>query len=699
MDNITFQYPLWFISLCILAALGYAGLLYFRSKSDADKPRWYSPLLGFIRFLSITIIGIFLLGPLLKSLKIESKRPSLVFLMDNSKSLESWMAKERPDFYSELQGITEPLEDTYEINVYSFGESIRPSSFDSINHSELVSNFEDPVRYISDLYENENLGALIISSDGIYNEGKNPLYSSSSLKVPVYALAVGDTSRRTDLSLKRILYNSVGYLNDQMNIQVDVQAINSSGLSSRLIIEKEGTEGFEVVHSIPFSIEGSQYFKTFPLILDLSDPGVMRFRARVRGVTNEINRSNNTRDIYIDVLDARQKIGILADAPHPDLTSLKQIIESNQNYEAQVFFKEPTAQELAEMDMVILHQIPSFNFNSTRLFNILNERSIPKLFIVGSRTNIGVFNNVQNVLSIKGNGSVNQAQAVLTENFNYFTLSNEFGTLISNYPPLETPFGEYSTSPEAQVLLSQRIGGIDTDYPLLVFSQREGLNSAYMLGTGIWRWKLFDHLENQNFDLISELIDKVMVYTSTKEDKRKFRVEVGNNVYNENQEIELQGELYNSNYELINEPEVFVTITNSRQEEFTYTFSRTDNSYFLNAGRLNPGRYTYSSTLNYNGERLTDSGAFTIRTLQSEQFDLEARHSVLHALIQKHGGEVIYPSDLSTLSGQLADAERSKPVLFQSTQIKPLLDTKYLFFVLAFLLALEWVVRRYFGGL
>lgn len=37
-------------------------------------------------------------------------------------------------------------------------------------------------------YAGRNLGAVILATDGLYNEGSNPLYAYPELKVPVFTV-------------------------------------------------------------------------------------------------------------------------------------------------------------------------------------------------------------------------------------------------------------------------------------------------------------------------------------------------------------------------------------------------------------------------------------------------------------------------------------------------------------------------------
>ncbi len=189
------------------------------------------------------------------------------------------------------------------------------------------------------------------------------------------------------------------------------------------------------------------------------------------------------------------------------------------------------------------------------------------------------------------------------------------------------------------------------------------------------------------------------MYTSTKEDKRKFRVNTPQNIYNENEDISFIAELYNNNYELINDPDVVITISNQDEEEYTYTFSKNDFSYVLNAGKLPTGRYIYNATTNFNGQVYKANGRFNIRAIQFELYDLQARHNVLYSLSERNNGKMFYAEQMSELSSEILSNDSMKPIIYQSTLTTPLLDYKWIFALLALFLAAEWMLRRYNGAI
>ena len=52
---------------------------------------------------------------------------------------------------------------------------------------------------VSDLYGNQNLGAVVLATDGIYNEGSNPLSTGTKMNAPRYTIGLGDTLQKKDL--------------------------------------------------------------------------------------------------------------------------------------------------------------------------------------------------------------------------------------------------------------------------------------------------------------------------------------------------------------------------------------------------------------------------------------------------------------------------------------------------------------------
>ena len=258
---------------------------------------------------------------------------------------------------------------------------------------------------------------------------------------------------------------------------------------------------------------------------------------------------------------------------------------------------------------MILHQLPSTKNNAADVLQQIKAKKLPHLFIVGSQSNLNSLNTAQSLLTINGDTkNTNDVQGIIAEDFSVFTVDDATKKELPNFAPLNAPFGEFKEAVNAQILLYQRIGKIDTKYPLLVIGEEEGVKKGVLAAEGIWKWRLFDYLQNKNHDIFEEVLGKTIQYLSLKEDKRRFRISSDKNIFNENEPIILDAEVYNDNYELINEGDVSLTIKDSEGKEFPSTFNRTAKAYSLNAGVFPVGNYTFNGATSHNGKQLTYKG-------------------------------------------------------------------------------------------
>jgi len=53
---------------------------------------------------------------------------------------------------------------------------------------------------------------------------------------------------------------------------------------------------------------------------------------------------------------------------------------------------------------------------------------------------------------------------------------------------------------------------------------------------------------------------------------------------------------------------------------------------------------------------------------------------------------------LSKLEDAIRKSETIKPVLYEQRSTRPLIDLKWIFFLLLFLLSLEWFIRKWQGA-
>ncbi len=709
---ISFEYPAWFIIFCL--ALGVLGswLLYRKEKTFQEARVAIVYLLRILRGLAIAVIAILLLGPLLQHQQTETEKPVVIFAQDNSMSVKAGLSpSDSIDYSAKVKQLIQSLEENYDVRTYSFGQEIKEGL--SMDFTDKVTNISRFFSEIYNLYSGQNLGAMILATDGIYNQGSNPVYANFNFNAPVYAVALGDTLAQKDLVLGKIYYNQIVYLKDKFQIKADVSATNLSGQSfgwtlSQATIDASGKKTFNELKRSngPITINEGSFQTTIETTLDAKQTGIQHYRLELSPVDGEATLVNNAQDIFIDVLDGRQKILLLAHAPHPDVHALKQAIESNKNYEVHFHLSRTFRANVSEYNLVILHQLPSVSQRITGLLKKLKEERISTLFILGNQSAIAAFNAAQGGIKIKGNrNNFNEVQSYADPAFSAFQLPDQHKADLERFPPVLSPFGQYQLAPTSKVLLHQKIGSVRSKYPLLTFNNLNNHKTGIFAGEGLWRWRLYDYLHHDNHELTNSLINKTIQYLSIKEDKRKFRVSLPKNLagrragnFNENEPITMDAELYDDNYELINEPDVSLLIKNDEGKEFPFEFSKTANAYTLVAGQFPYGNYSYQAQTTYNGKVLTHSGQFTVNPLRLESLNSQANHNLLHLLSNKYEGKVVYPAEVLTLSDQIQSKEEIRPVYYHTLKTEAMINLKMIFGIILGLLSIEWFTRKWQGG-
>ncbi len=698
MENLQLSYPSYYLIIIAVVAIVFALGLYFKDGRMKENKSWLPKVLGLLRFMTILGILFLLLMPLLKRFITDEQKPVVVILKDESASIQaSTDAATLQSTSTGLESLVNGLSEKFEVSQFSFGENITTSSADTIKPQS--TNISAPLEYITETFEDQNLSAIIMTSDGIFNEGKNPLYADLQAAVPIYPIALGDTTIRTDILIKNVLHNRIVYLNDRFLIEADVQAFNSRGSKSNIHLYKIANGKNIKLESQSFTIDKDNFFKSFQFELDADQVGNVKYLISIDGLNNELSKANNSRNIYMEILDARQKILLLAHAPHPDIRAIKQSVKANKNFEIDVVYANDNIPSARPYDMVIMHNLPSQKHRIATFTEELGRTKKPVMYIIGANSSIPDINNLQDAIKITGsNNSLNDVTPILKEEFDLYTLEESIGPELRKYVPLKVPFGDYKVGAASKVLLNQKVGSVETNYPLLAYTDVNNHKQAVLAGEGIWRWRLYEYQEYESYKNSQSILMKSLQYISQKEDKRKFRAYVSKNSFKENESVSFDAQLYNENYEPINVPEATLVITNEKGEQFDYSFSKTNNYYFLDAGRYPEGNYSFKANTNYNGKVLEASGKFSIQSIKKEQYDLTARHDLLNDLAKQSGGQVIYPADISSLENQMLQDNTIKPILYSKAETTPIMNLWWLIAILIILLAVEWFLRRYFGS-
>ncbi|HWY98084.1 MAG TPA: hypothetical protein VNY36_03260 [Bacteroidia bacterium] len=695
--SFSIAYSAWLLLLCPLAGAVYAWAFYYKDSRTAELHPALKWSLTAFRFLLVSFLVFLVLSPLIRSSKNTVEKPIVIIAQDNSASI---VGGKDSAFYKHAyptgwDKVINQLSAKYDVRIMSFGNEVADSM--SYSFAEKETDISSVFDAIIKRYYGKNLGAVVVASDGIYNKGFNPLYAARSLKCNVYTVALGDTTVKRDAIVTKVDHNPTAFLGNTFPLQIILDAQKLEGKTSTLTVTElsDGKEDKLFVKPIAFS--SSEFHLSVPVQLTAKSAGLKHYVVKLEPVAGEENLTNNIQDVYIHVLDQKQHILILSN-PHPDVAAITESINNTDGFEADAYTPDKFTGELNKYCLVVLNQLPSTDNNITQILQNINKLNIPVFYILGEQTNLAAFNQLNSGLRITGFGSrSNDAEASPATNFSLFTLSDDFRNYAGQLPALSAPFGSgYQVSPSMNVLFYQKIQSVVTGYPLMAFNASGNSKICVIAGEGIFRWKLQDYMDHKSHKIFDELVTKTVQYLAVKDDKSFFRIHCPNS-YKEDEPVEMDAELYNPSYQLINDPEVNIIITNTEGKKFSFTFNRTSNAYHLNAGQFQAGQYSYDATVKVGDQLYTKKGEFNLTPVQLELTRTIADHHLLYQLANEHSGKMLYPNQIEELPKLLDARDDIKPVIYSHIAYSPLIDLKWVFYVLLALACTEWFIRKWNG--
>ncbi|PWS26805.1 hypothetical protein DHW03_12290 [Pedobacter yonginense] len=679
---------------CLALGILYAWLLYRRNK-NIERKLLYG--LTAIRIIAVTAIAWLLFAPLIKTLNYTPDKPIIILGQDNSLSVGQVKALgfDQKLYERNLKVLVDKLSDRYEVKTYHFGDAVN-DGFDFKNQGKFTdaSAFFQKVR---DEYTNRNIGAVVLATDGIFNHGGNPLYNIEQINAPVYSIALGDSIPKRDVLISNINYNNIVYLDDDFTIEVQVQAFQSGGENTILTVNQNGVK----VGQQNINVNSNSFLKTIPIKLHAGKVGIQKCTIQIAALKNEITTKNNVQTFYIEVIDGRQNVLLASAGPHPDLSVLKEAISQNKHYEAKLALgDELDAADPTKFDLVVLYQVPDVQNISSGFLRKMSGLKKPIWYIVGAQSNVNAFNQIQNQVNLgAANGSIQEVFPDVANDFTSFNLSEQDKKQFSIYDPLLSPFGRLTLNASTTSVLNQRIGKVSTQQPLLFFTNDNGLKAGYLMGEGLWRWKLSEAQQEGEQSTLIDLISKTVQYLSVKDDKRRFKVFTSKSAYDENETIQFNGTLYNESYEPVNEAEVNLQVKNESGKIFNYIFSKTEKGYQLDAGTMPAGNYNYVASTSLGGKKFTASGSFYVNALITEYQQTTANHQLLNTISKQSNGKMFMPADLLKIADEILKNENIKTISYEDRRYDELINIKWLFGLILILLSTEWFLRKRNGEL
>lgn len=655
-----------------------------------------------LRVISLFIILFLLLNPRFDSIVESAHQPEITLLVDDSRSINTV----RGDWDGErsmralLAEITEQLQEhTITQNIIGFStEATALNSFDELRFDKSATRIYDVLTGIdtsSDL--------VILISDGVTTSGRDALFATDFLEIPLFTLAVGDTSEQADLILSDVNYPSVAYVNSQLPVRLTVRNEGFESDSITVLLR----ENNQVIQQFTFLPNGPRATREVEFTVTPNQTGILDLTATIVEKSDEWSVENNIRRFNVNVLDDKMRVLHLGFEIHPDIGFLRRVIQRNASLEltnrtwlGTQNFVEGTLPSADSFDVLIIHGLPDGIGGATAqwLQSTMNEK--PVIFFLTPSTNATVFNQFTTQFAgsptLDRNRSAVPVQLRISEQEAGHPILNLSTIDLSGTPPLLSPISHIRPGELGSFFLYASVRGESTS-PVLQVMQQANLRRSFFMAYNINRWLLRG--EPDEIDWLSELLYNLIDWTAANPSDQFLDISPVKTAFSGNETIEFRASLTDASGNPESAAQISVVL-NDIDADFQRTFTMNSlgaGRYELDAGILPTGSYTFEGSAQIGNQILGEAtGTFQVGGIVAELLNTRRNDMLLEQLAKNTGGVFATHRELPEFLSQLQNYLEN-PQNTQTRRSIQLNHSVYWFLLLMILLTGEWLMRRRFA--
>lgn len=668
------------IKIILLISLPLAAV-WFTWKADKKRGLAYPWLTATLRGLLVFLLFYLLVGPKIHKTTSEVHKPLIIFLQDNSTSIQTALDNKTKDYLEKIADLERRLGKDYQLLRWNLHERIPKDS--TIHFDRHYTDIGTSLNKIAEQYAQQNLSAVILASDGRYNVGENPLYCKLPINTTAYSIAIGDTSSPVDLRITKVLSNKTAMLNSQSEIIVEILASSLEGNNSNIQLFDAQNK---LIATQSIAIGSRQFSKSLSFIIEHKTAGLQQYTVKLAAAGKERNLENNQQTFYIEVQQEKKRVLILAAAPHPDIAAIKAAIKDLPQYTTETLIGNALPESADTYDIVIAHQIPGNSIGNRP--SLIRNKNV--WFILGGQSNLSGLNSMQDLIRFQGNTGAGNISANFNTTFSAFAYPKDIIALSEKFPPLFSPATNVRINlPHENLFLSAQ------QSPLWTYVPGED-NTVFTFGEGLWRWRIYAYKTNQSHEAFDELVRQTLRFLSNNRQKKVFSTELLKRLWSENEQISIHAYLRNQNNELTNLPDAEIKITDSGQAKtYRFDFERIGNAYRADIGALPLGHYQYIASCVYKGQRYSDKGELDVKAQAIESMETGCDYPLLYTFASQQGGHTFFPDQLSALADSIRQNNQIRPLITETEEYNDLIHWKWIFFLILFLATIDWLLRKY----
>lgn len=669
-------------------------------------PPWGRWGMGILRFSAVGILGFLLLEPLIRSVQYDEEKPVAIVLMDESESVlvradssEAGALKDWSDAVYETLNSEDLV-----VERYGFGSALRPlesSSDSTYAWTGAQTNIDEAIRSLSPRLENRNIAGVLLASDGLVNRGASPIFGVQWPNFPVHTVGLGDTTAVRDRWIHRVNHNTVAYLGNAFPLQTFVESQGLADQSGRIEIVHNGT----TIASESWTSDGEFERTKFDFMLPADAIGLQRYTVRIAALDGEYDKTNNSRTVYIEVLESRRIVACVSAAAHPDIGALRMALEAMESYELRLFdlstLKNPNAltDALNEADVVIAHNLLGKRWGGMEWTKLLAMNNLPVWWWAADEAAWGHLQSNNDLgVQLTQSGDLNQThRARLNPGFSLLEWPEGVSDALRSWPPFFGPFEQATWSPAWSQLLFRQFGDVQTQDAFWgLRGSATGTKQILTIGEGLWRWRMRNYALEQNHDSFDALVQRQVQFLAAEDARQRLTVQTEKRI-GADQRLEFTAQAYDAAWNPFRDATIELTLTDESGQAYTQTMLPSASGYAADFGRMPAGTYRWEALSELDGTAFDASGLVIVNDTQIERAQLAADHTTLQRISEATGGNHLGDwrgADAAAVRDAFLQSGLPAVVRHEQTNLREAIDWPFWLLLAMALLALEWIIRR-----
>lgn len=710
----------WWLYVGLVVLATFAAIAAYRATVPAITANRRALLVG-LRALALSALLVTLFEPVLHVVRSSVQQPRVAVLIDRSRSLS--LRDRSGDRTAELrraqQAVRDALGDRATIAVFDerAQQVTQETTLDTVTPSGARTDIGAALRWAGNQAVAQQVGAVVLISDGNTNTGDDPAAIAERAGMPVLAVGVGDSIPPADIVLQSIDLPAVAVVGERTTLSVDVRASMMQGRSFDVVVDDDGREvGRQRVDVRERAQSQTLVFDVLP-----ATAGIRKFTARASAIDGEYSAKNNALSEYMKVKTNRRSIVLLAGAPSPDVAFLRDVLGSDPTVRLRAFVQRqgggfygdaPTPASFTDAAAVILVGFPTAS-TPVALVSAVAEavrRDRSMLFVASQDVDYGKLGDLANVLPFTVVSSRAREFAVTADVTSSAASdpvmrlgSDDDARRWNDLPPLYRTETFVDVHPRAVVLATQRLNGIPMGDPLIISRDDGERRQLAILGHGIYRWRLLgkgpgDARGASVVDVLSSFVDNSVRWLSANVDRQRVRIAATRSMYAAGEVVGFTATVVDASNVPVDDADVRVSVAGGGKTIDIVLASLGNGRYRSDVGVMTSGDYQFAGRAIRGQTTLgIDNGRFSVGDVNVELLGTTMNTALLRRLAEVTNGSFVTVDGVAEgVTKLLRDSRMAEKTVTDERDIALWSSWWFLAFALAAFSA-EWFLRKRAG--